>query len=409
MPNWSYIKHAMVGVAVVESSLLDPTPKPKPNAHLLSTGAIKYRMQTTQQPVESINSLLLPILKKYRLPAMAAAITTSDRLVAVGAVGVRKWKGTSAVTTSDPFHLGSDTKAMTATLAAMLVEKGKLRWNEPLSQCLPNVQMLPVYKSVTLQELLQHRSGFSGETALPGVNLKQLHKLTGTPQQQRAYYVAHLLMQAPDATPGSKFIYSNRNYAVVGAIEEAATGLPWEQLISEWLFKPLEMKTAGFGAAGSPGKQDAPWPHRVISGVHVAIRPGPLADNPVCIAPAGEVHCSIVDWAKYAALQLRAMHGGSTLLSSTVVQPLFTPLFGGDYAGGWLVTQRPWAGGTVYTHAGSNTLNYCVIWLAPNRDVAIMVATNQGNGGAAQACDDAATALVEQYLVNMRLNLHSHP
>ena len=383
-------------------------PQSRLNPRSLTPGATEYAAQMKLHPAESVNALLLPIVKKYRLPAMAVAVTTSHQLIAVGAVGVRKWRSNSTVTILDPFHLGSDTKAMTASLAAMLVEKGKLHWNEPVEECLPKLasKMLPIYRGVTLQQLLQHRSGFSGDTALPDANLMQLHNLNGTPQQQRWYYVTHLLMQPPVAPPGSKFIYSNRNYAVVGAIEETVSGLPWEQLITNWLFRPLGMTTAGFGAAGNPGKEDAPWGHIVVAGVHVAISPGPMADNPVCIAPAGEVHCSIEDWAKYVALQLRALRGDSTVLSKTAAHALFTPQFGGDYAGGWLVTQRPWANGTAFTHAGSNTLNYCVVWMAPNRDFAVMVATNQGNGGAAAACDDAATALIERYLLTEHLDRH---
>lgn len=391
---------AIAALAIFCNNSQACSPQLKETNILLTHGAALYSSASKRNPAENIDQLLLPIRRKYRLPALSAAITTSSRLVAVGAVGTRKWRGNVNVTLNDPFHLGSDTKAMTATLLAMLVEKGKLHWNEALSECLPQfaTTMLPVYRNVTVQELLQHRSGFSSDTALPTETLMQLHSLVGTPEQQRSLYTSQLLLQPPVAAPGSQYIYSNRNYAVLGTIEEHIAGMPWEQLITDWLFNPLGMKTAGFGAAGSPGKQDAPWGHRVMAGVHFAISPGPLADNPVCIAPAGEVHCSIEDWAKYAALQLRVFQGSSTLLSAATVNKLYTPQFGGNYAGGWLVTEREWAGGTVFTHAGSNTMNYCVVWMAPGRDFAVLVATNQGNGGAAKACDDAAAVLIKHFL-----------
>jgi hypothetical protein len=61
---------------------------------------------------------------------------------------------------------------------------------------------------------------------------------------------------------------------------------------------------------------------------------------------------------------------------------------------GWLVTERPWGGGRVLTHAGSNTMNYAVAWLAPRRDFAVLAATNLGGNKAASACDEAAAALI---------------
>jgi hypothetical protein len=74
---------------------------------------------------------------------------------------------------------------------------------------------------------------------------------------------------------------------------------------------------------------------------------------------------------------------------------LHTAPFGGDYAFGWIVTERPWAGGTVYTHAGSNSMNLAVAWVAPLRDMAVLVTTNQGGSAAAKGADEASAALIE--------------
>ncbi|HLV79318.1 MAG TPA: hypothetical protein VKT32_03520, partial [Chthonomonadaceae bacterium] len=79
-------------------------------------------------------------------------------------------------------------------------------------------------------------------------------------------------------------------------------------------------------------------------------------------------------------------------------QYLHTPLFGGDYAAGWVVTDRNWGGGRVLMHNGSNNQNYSVVWMAPLRDFAVLVATNQGGDAAAKACDEAASALIQSYL-----------
>ena len=91
---------------------------------------------------------------------------------------------------------------------------------------------------------------------------------------------------------------------------------------------------------------------------------------------------------------LRSFKGAGTLLRPETYARLHEPPFGGDYAFGWLVTTRPWAGGTVYTHAGSNTMNFCVAWVAPARDFAVLAVTNQGGQEAQTGTDEVAAALI---------------
>jgi hypothetical protein len=150
---------------------------------------------------------------------------------------------------------------------------------------------------------------------------------------------------------------------------------------------------------GTPGKVDQPWQHRVNDkGETRAIEPGPNSDNPDPLGPGGKVHCSMADWAKFAIEHLPTSPRSPRLLKPETLKELHTPPEGGNYAAGWIVVDRPWGGGRVLTHAGSNTMNYAVAWLAPLRDFAVLVATNQGNGGAERAVDEAAGALVRKFL-----------
>src|SRR4029079_7321634 len=108
---------------------------------------------------------------------------------------------------------------------------------------------------------------------------------------------------------------------------------------------------------------DQPWPH-AADGQPVP-QNGPQVDNPPVMGPPGRVHCTIQDWAKYVADFFRGIIGNPPLLPTDAYKKLSTPPFGGDYALGWIVTQREWAGGTVLTHSGSNTMNYATVWIAP--------------------------------------------
>ena len=242
----------------------------------------------------NVTELLKPIRQKFNVPAMAAALVTSDGLKFVGAVGVRKRGTEIPVTLADLWHLGSDGKIMTSTLVARLVERGQLRWDTTLAEVFPEsaAQMNPDFQRVTLLELLSHHAG------LPA-NL-DLVKYSGEDAPQlRLRAVQVELAKKPVSKPGSTYAYSNLGYIIAAAVLEKTTGTPWEKLITDEVFKPLHMDTAGFGGTGTPGKIDEPWPH-TADGVPVAEN-GPRTDNPPIMGPAGRIHCSIQDWAKFVA------------------------------------------------------------------------------------------------------------
>jgi hypothetical protein len=110
------------------------------------------------------------------------------------------------------------------------------------------------------------------------------------------------------------------------------------------------------------------------------------------------VHCSIADWSKFIIDQLRGERGDRALLKPETYKALHTPRFGGSYAFGWAVGSRPWANGTVFQHSGSNTMNFCVVWIAPLRDFAVLAVTNQGGDEAAKAADEAVSELIKLHI-----------
>lgn len=366
----------------------------------LSPDSRAYIQETKSQPPVNIGDILEPIRKQYKLPALAAAVTTGERLVEVGVCGNRVWGENTPALISDPFHLGSDTKSMTATLAAILIQQHKLHWNTTLQQAFPELSasMLPAYRKVTVLDLMQQRSGFSADSALPKLSIMQQHQLPGNPMQQREEYVKEILEDPPVNTPGTTFLYSNRNYSVLGHILENVTRTPWEKLIQELLFEPLGMSTAGFGPMAKMNTKDAPWEYYLQNGHHMAVPPGPFADNPDTIAPAGKVHCSVEDWAKYIALHLRGEESKNGLLPASIIKKLHSAPAGSNYADGWVLLPRAWANGDALWHNGSNNLNYSEVWMAPRRDFAVLIMINQGGSEAAAAADAVATKLILQYL-----------
>jgi CubicO group peptidase (beta-lactamase class C family) len=362
---------------------------------------------------------LTPVREKYSLPALAAAVIVDGRLHAAGVVGVRKQGSDVKAEPNDPFHLGSCTKAMTGSLIGLLVQQGKLKWDTPLAEYFPDLKdkMHPDYRDVTLVHLLSHRAGVPPMTAgFAPLSSQELNEILAmpSPSAQRRRMTEIVLCLPPINKPGEKMEYSNAGVSIAGAIAERVCGEDYEVLLRRLLFEPLGMKSAGFGAMGTVGQVDAPWQHRKWGDTFIPVPPGPASDNPPFIAPAGRVHCSIYDWAKYVQCVLAAMrpvgatpcgcpeslgrHGGLPLQDQ--VWQLKEPPFGGEYALGWGLADRDWGGGRVLTHAGSNGMNYCVAWVAPLKNFAVLAATNRGGDGAPEGLDGLCAAMIKRFLTD---------
>lgn len=337
---------------------------------------------------EVVTRVLKPIREKSDVPAIAAAVVTSAGIQFVGAVGVRKRGSDIPITLDDLWHLGSDTKAMTSTLIAKLVEQGKLKWDITMAEVFPDLapQMNPEFQKVTLLHLLSHRAGLPPNLALTKYIGDDVMAL-------RLRAVREELAKKPQSPPGKTYKYSNLGYIIAGAVVEKVTGKSWEEFMSSEIFEPLQMKSVGFGGTGTPGKIDQPWPH-TADGKPTMIN-GPDIDNLPVMGPAGRVHCSIQDWAKFIQDQLRGDRGEPALLKPEAYQTLHTTHFGGDYALGWMVLDRSWGGGKVLNHGGDNTMNFANVWLAPKRDFAIIACVNQSGEKAFAATDEAIVALMK--------------
>ena len=249
--------------------------------------AHSHRLPGTLQPDAAVNSLLQRLCQQHQLPGMIAARIEGDQVVRIGAAGIRKAGADERLTIHDQIHLGSCTKALTATMLGCLVQEGRIDWATTVGECLPAMagrRCILRYQSVTLRQLLTHRAGLPAEDGrIFRTNLEI------SPTQQRRALFRQLLAEPPRSEPGSRFQYSNLGYMLAGLMAEAVTGESWEQLMQQRLFTPLQMRSAGFGAPGTPGQTDQPWGHRAGSAAGWIAE---QADNPAVLGPAGTVHCT---------------------------------------------------------------------------------------------------------------------
>ena len=124
---------------------------------------------------------------------------------------------------------------------------------------------------------------------------------------------------------------------------------------------------------------------------------GEDGEDPVA-GPAGTtMRLSLSDWSKFVADHLRGDRGEPALLKPDTYRFLHKPPLGGHYALGWSVAERPWGNGRVLTHSGCNGTNFSVVWIAPERDFAVLACTNQGSPSAESGVDAAASQLVNLY------------
>jgi CubicO group peptidase (beta-lactamase class C family) len=351
------------------------------------------------------SDMLAGLVKKHDVPGLVVLALKGHDIVGKGVSGVRKRGAEELLTFEDKFHLGSCTKAMTATLAAILVEEGKLKWNTRLFDVFPELEQRadPGWREETLSALLLNRGGLPPELNTDGL-WDRLWKAKGPARDQRRMLLEGVIIHPPLSQPGTTFLYANANFALAGSMIEQVGGKPWEELITEKLFKPLGIESAGFGPPGTGSVLDQPRGHDT-KGEPVGLTG--IADNPESISPAGRVHMTITDWSKFAAFHLagaRAVRGltqdtGTKLISKDSFDMLQTSPEGPDsgYAMGWGVTKRPW-GGNVLVHSGSNNLWYSMLWISPEKDLALMACCNQGGDHGQKACDEAVGGMIQGLL-----------
>jgi CubicO group peptidase (beta-lactamase class C family) len=294
---------------------------------------------------KDISAQLEAVRAKYHIPACASAVIEKGRIVALGATGFRRVDRNVRVTPADIWHIGSCTKSMTATLVGVLVDEGKLRWDTSVAEALPGVPCHPGWRQVTVWHLVTQRSGIAGMTR---EQWRALDAGSGTPREQRATFARTLVAQAPGEPPG-KFAYSNSGYGLLGAIIERAGNASYEDLLRTHIFAPLGLETAGFGAPATPGQLDQPWGHYQRSEQLVPADPTPDNQFPPALAPAGCVHMSLADFARYAWW---LSTGEPRLVKAGTFAQLQTPPAGSTYAGGLWKTVLPGVGGEAVCHTG---------------------------------------------------------
>lgn len=321
---------------------------------------------TGGQATPDLQSLIETAQTELGLPALAGVVLRSGGVVDQGVSGVRRISQTGEATLKDHWHIGSNTKAFTATLCAMLVEDGKLSFDAKLSELFPEVTGIDDgLRDVTLAQLLQHRAGIAAYTSRLATNT-----IPAEVADDRQKF-AEWLIQQPPPTDVGEFNYSNAGYGLAGAILERVSGTTFEDLLETRLVQPLGMESKAWLGWPASTEADQPWSHWSISGP-LQEHPPTEVSMPLGLSSAGNFSFTLPDYARFVQLHLRARRGEPQLLTQASFDTLHTP--NGDYAMGWLALS--YQGKPLWAHEGSldGFDAHTAIW--PDQDLAMVLVTN---------------------------------
>lgn len=325
----------------------------------------------SQELVERVTAFQV----EQAVPAVGAVVVSSEQVHDVAVAGTRQLDRPEKFTQDDPVHIGSLAKTMTAMIAAMLVEEGVLRWDTRLDEIFPfaGIGSRAAYGKATLADLLSHQAGIMPLVA--GRDILEAPVPAGPPEVQRRAVTHWLLAQAPVAEVGREFVYSNASFIVAATMLEEVTGSSWEQLVRTRIFEPIGMQSAGFGWPGRNENKETvgvPWGHYQTKEGWLPVAPDGNYRLPDFLAPAGDVHASLHDMARYAAAWLAASKGNGLLKQETVSFMLTRR----DGAGlGWGVMDA-FGFDRVANFIGSAETFLAMIIMIPEADRAVLLVSN---------------------------------
>ena len=357
-----------------------------PTGHLANLSGSGVRLSNGLSRADrSIVRYLTGPVEQGKSPGLLAAIVDIDGVRAIAAAGIRRQGSPEVFTVHDLVHLGSNTKAMTSTMLATLVADGTFTggWRTTIADVFPELvgEIHAGYHAVTLRQLVTMAGGISR-------NARTWWAHGGPDAVETRYRILKENLAFAPAGRAGEYLYSNLSYMIAGAMAERVTGKSWETLMDERLFTPLGMTAAGFGAPGPPNRVEQPWGHtRDSRGAWIPNQ----RDSAPALGPAGTIHLSVVDWAKFISLWFQGTD--PKILDRAHLNELATP-GPGQYAAGWYVGNSGWAGGVALGHGGSNTYWRTLLRIAPRRNVAYLAAANSADDETHMLLDSIVERLI---------------
>ncbi len=253
-------------------------------------------------------------VEEWDAPGLAIVVIREDSIVFEKGYGLREVGKNEPVDPETLFAIASTTKAFTAAALGMLVDEGKLKWDDPVVKHYPEFKLRDQQLSnqITIRDLLTHRAG------LPNTDFLWYDPQTSTAEiLQRLEHVEAAYPQR------SGFIYQNIMYAVAGEIIALVSGTSWEEFIRKRILEPLKMERSSTSRAGVAMDENVASPHDYVGETLQPVQ-GSFAD---AIGPAGSMWSSVAEMSRWMRFLLRGCETetGENLIEKTTCEELFKP------------------------------------------------------------------------------------
>ena len=271
--------------------------------------------QDLESRLKEIDEYAAKAGQDWKVPGFAVAIVKDDKVVFAKGYGVRELNKPDAVDSNTLFAIASNSKAFTAAAVAILVDEGKLKWDDPVTKYLPWFQLYDPYvtREMTVRDLLCHRSGlatFSGDLLWYESNYS------------RDEVVRRARFLKPTTSFRSSFGYQNIMFVAAGEIIRVVTGKTWDEFVRERFFIPLGMTRTITTHKQLMAATNVATPHNELKGTIRVIRYGNV-DN---AGAAGGIKSSVTDMAQWIRLQLgRGTFEGKKIFSANLSREMWTP------------------------------------------------------------------------------------
>jgi CubicO group peptidase (beta-lactamase class C family) len=334
--------------------------------------------RSTRNPLDGLDRYITATMPDWGVPGVAIAIVKDDRVVYSRGFGVRRLGDTARVTPETMFAIGSISKSFTAASVGILVDEGKVAWNDPVIRRMPSFAMSTpeATASTSIEDLLSHRTGLAGENVV--------FWGSDVPRAEVVRRIRFLPLANPARTT---FDYQNLAFVAAGEVVAAVTGTSWDDVVERRIFRPLGMtrSTTRVSELGN---------FRNVATSH-APRNGKLAPIPFLnldnAAPAGSIVSSVNDMARYVRMQLgrgklegtrvlsdstiRQLHTGRTIVPlGSALGPAFPDAHFIEYGLGWFL--QDYHGYQIVTHGGQTDGQHANLLLAPELGLGVVVLTN---------------------------------
>jgi len=374
-------------------------------ALLIAFSAAGAYAQGVQAPVAapavasawSLEADVTRVMKTFDVPGIAIAVVKDGKVIAAQGFGVRKLGEPARVDGQTLFEIASNSKAFTAAALAMLVDQGKLAWDDPVIKHLPDFAMYDAYvtREMTIRDLLTHRSGL-------GLGAGDL--LWWPTTNFSTDEIIHRLRYIRPATSfRSSYAYDNLLYIVAGKIIAAKSGKSWGETMHEWILKPAGMANTTTSLAESARNPNASNAHSKIDGKIAAVKSMPV-DNAVGAVGINTNAEDIARWMNvlldggrvgkgadgkelrlFSDKQARELWTAQTPMKISEPRPPLAATKPNFFAYGLGFQLRDYQGKLVAMHGGALQGFYSKVVLVPEAKLGIAILTNAESGGALNA------------------------